>query len=136
MKLTNDKHFKTHEEVHEGAFNYFQEFLSDQRVNTLPNLSNIITVEIMESENEAIVTPPTKENLEKVLKTIPKDSSSRPDGFGSKFYIVCSDFIKKDISEAAIGFFNGATILRFFSSSFIVLMPKVKDPIALRNLGL
>lgn len=40
---------------------------------------------------------------------------------------MCWDFIKEVLMEAAIFFFTGANLPRFFSTSYIVLIPKVKN---------
>lgn len=36
------------------------------------------------------------------------------------------DFIKEDLLEAASAFFKGVELSRYFTTSFIVLIPKVK----------
>lgn len=48
----------------------------------------------MDGKNEALTRPPKQEELEKAIKTIPKDSSPGPDGFGFGFYFSCWDIIK------------------------------------------
>lgn len=72
--------------------------------------------------------PPTLEELETAVKVIPRESSTGPDGFGSRFFLACWDFIKQDLLEAAKEFFIGACLPRFFTSSYIVLILKVQDP--------
>lgn len=66
--------------------------------------------------------------VKQAVFSIPKNSSSSPDGFGLEFYMSCWDIIKEDVVEAARDLFRGAPLSRFYSSSFIVLISKVSEP--------
>lgn len=61
------------------------------------------------------------------FNSISDDSRPGLDGFGSGFYM-CWEFIKEDLLEATKYFFSGGMLPRFYTSSFIILIPKVKDP--------
>lgn len=71
---------------------------------------------------------PSDEEVKQAVFSIPKESSPGPNGFGSEFYISCWDIVKHDVIEAARDFFRGTPLTRFYSSSFIVLFPKVPNP--------
>lgn len=64
----------------------------------------------------------------KALCSIPIDSSPVPNGFGSSFYISCWDFVEDDLLEVATNFFQWGPLPRFFSSFYMVLIPKFKEP--------
>lgn len=61
-----------------------------------------------------------------VLIFIAKDSSPRPNGFGSEFYKTCWNFVKENLLEAVKEFFSKVSLLRFFTSSYFFLIPKIK----------
>ncbi|KAJ0074622.1 hypothetical protein Patl1_37562 [Pistacia atlantica] len=61
------------------------------------------------------------------LKSISRESSPGPDGFGSGFYLCCWDLIKEDVIDAAKDFFLGSTLPRFYTASYLVFIPKVEE---------
>ncbi|XP_042980145.1 uncharacterized protein LOC122310315 [Carya illinoinensis] len=61
--------------------------------------------------------------------------SPGPDGFGSEFYMHCWPIVKWDVLEAARDFFQGTPLPRFYSASYIVLIPKMQDPHNFDKLG-
>lgn len=86
-----------------------------------------MSAEIIDEENLNITKGPSEVKLKMALHSIPKDRSPSPDGFGSNFYIACWEFIKDDLMEAIAKFIKGPSLPRFFSTSFIVLIPKVAN---------
>lgn len=70
---------------------------------------------------------PTEIEVKDAIFSILKQSSSGPNDFGSKFYTSCWDVIKDHVVEATRDLFKGLVLPRFYSSSFIVLLPKVPD---------
>lgn len=75
--------------------------------------------------NDSIAKEPIEMELKMAHNSIPIDSSLVPDGFGSGLYIACWEFIKEDLLEAAKEFFSGGMLPRYYTSSYIVLIPKV-----------
>lgn len=61
------------------------------------------------------------------MNYIPKESALGPDEFGSTFYLHCWKFIKEDVVKVAVDFFLGTHLPRFYTSSYIVLIPKVEE---------
>lgn len=59
---------------------------------------------VSEDENEGLCQDPRKEEVKEAVFSIPTQSSSGPDGFGSAFFISCWDIVKMDVVEAAKGF--------------------------------
>lgn len=72
-------------DIHEGAVQYFQAFLSRQTIKDVSDLSNLITVEVTTEENADLVQDPSKAKLKMILLSIWKDSNLGPDSFGSRF---------------------------------------------------
>lgn len=91
------------------------------------HLTDIISRDITDKENHMLGLEPTELEVKDVVFSIPKQSSSRSDGFRSEFYTSCWKVIKDGVVEAARDFFKGSALSRFYSFSFIVLIPKVFD---------
>lgn len=62
------------------------------------------------------------------------DSSPGSNGFSSAFYRNWWEIIKDNVVEAAAEFFAGKAMPRFYSSSYIVLIPKMENPTGFYNL--
>lgn len=72
-------------DIHKGAIQYFQAFLSSQTKKDVSDLSNLITVEVTVEENADLVRDRSKAKLKMILLSIWKDSNLGPDNFGSRF---------------------------------------------------
>lgn len=71
---------------------------------------------------------PSIQEVKEAMFSIPIDSSPGPDGFGSGFYQSCWDIVELDVVAAVRDFFWGSPLPRFYSASYIVLIPKVPNP--------
>ena len=91
-------------------------------------LTDLIHPLISAKDNVQLCGAPTVEKVRAAVFSIPKHSSSGPDGFGFGLYMACWEIVKDDVVEATREFFNGASLPRFYSSSYIVLIPNVSDP--------
>ncbi|KAK0593001.1 hypothetical protein LWI29_028893 [Acer saccharum] len=116
------------EEVHLGAAQYFRKFLTTSVDVEQGNLASILDHVITEDDNNMLCLEPSEMEVKEAMASIPRQSSPGLDGFGSDFYMHCWDFIKEDVVEAARDFFRGSPLPMFYSSSFIVLIPKVPNP--------
>ncbi|TXG69366.1 hypothetical protein EZV62_004301 [Acer yangbiense] len=103
-------------------------FLSESSEVETCDISGLIQRQISNDDNDFLCSIPTEEEVKRAMFSIPKDSSPGPDGFGSEFYMSCWDIVKDDVMDAAVDFFQGTLLSRFYSSSFIVLIPKVDNP--------
>ncbi|KAF5454362.1 hypothetical protein F2P56_024034 [Juglans regia] len=128
MSLPDGVELRTVEEVHLGAVKYFEEFLNGIDTSQPVDLSSIVSKIISNDENEAICKAQMGEEVQEALLTIPRNSSPGPDNLGSAFFISCWDIVKEGVVEAACDFILGNTLPRYYSSSFIVLIPKIARP--------
>lgn len=108
--------------------NYFTQVLFDDHDGDTPNLRYLFSSIITDEDNAKLLAPPSEEELKVVEQSSPTDSAPKPDGFGSGLYLTSWAFIKEDLIEAVMGFFTGATLSRFLTASYIVLIPKVENP--------
>lgn len=106
---------------------FFQQIISKYWERKTLDLSNLISKEITIEKNENIVWVPIELELSTTLKTISSSSSLGLDGFRSIFYISCWDIVKNDLLEVARDFFIGYKFPKFYTSFYIVLIPKVKN---------
>nr|XP_027101056.1 uncharacterized protein LOC113720378 [Coffea arabica] len=84
---------------------------------TLPQLS--------EEDNGMLSALPELAELREVVFGLEADSAPGPDGFGAGFYQDCWECIKMDLLEAVKAFFQGMGLPRSFTSTSIVLLPKI-----------
>ncbi|KAK0580059.1 hypothetical protein LWI29_035797 [Acer saccharum] len=105
-----------------------QNFLSESSEVEACDISGLIQRQLSNDDNDFLCSIPTEEEVKRAVFSIPMDSSPGPDGFGSEFYMSCWDIVKDDVMDAAVDFFQGTPLSRFYSSSFIVLIPKVDNP--------
>lgn len=101
MRLENGTSLATPEEIHMGAVQHFQNFLTEVCDTKEPDLDDLINVEITDEENEILILRTSKLDLKKVLESIPKHCSLSLDAFGSKIFMACWNFIKEDLHAGA-----------------------------------
>ncbi|XP_040987651.1 uncharacterized protein LOC121235368 [Juglans microcarpa x Juglans regia] len=133
MKMSDGRVLSSPEAIHEEACVYFEEFLKANQSSSLPNLADLISGDVSEEENKIFRSPPLMDEVKNALFSIPKDSSSGSDGFGSGFYQHCWSLVKEDVFEAITDFFSGTELLRFYTASYIVLLPKIQNPTSFGN---
>ena len=83
---------------------------------------------VTDADNAALSRFPTLEEVHEVVNQMDHSSAPGPDGFNGKFYSTCWDIIGQDLHQAVLSFFNGREIPKAWSSTAIVLLPKVKNP--------
>jgi hypothetical protein len=62
---------------------------------------------VQEHDLHQIKETVTKEDIDRVIKTLPLDKAPGPDGFNGFFFKKCWPIIKEDIYELCLDFFNG-----------------------------
>ncbi|XP_035548696.1 uncharacterized protein LOC118349203 [Juglans regia] len=125
MRLPNGLMLKSPQEIHDGVVHYFREFLGQSSRVVLPELSDYVSIVISDDDNLRLCSVPTEEEVKQAVFSIPIESSPRPDGFGSGFYRACWDIVSLEVVEAVQEFFRGIPLPRFYTASFVVLIPKM-----------
>ncbi|XP_040994317.1 uncharacterized protein LOC121240856 [Juglans microcarpa x Juglans regia] len=128
MRSSNGMVFNSPESLHQGAVDFFSTFLQGMPTRLLPDLSTLISPVISNSDNSRICSVPTVNEVFSALSSIPSNSDPRPNGFGLSFFKSCWEVVKKDVLEAMSEFFVSKQLPRFFTASFLVLIPKVDNP--------
>lgn len=94
----------------------------------MPDLNHLFTPIIHENDVSRVREEASEKGFFKALSSsIAADSNPRPDGFGSAFYSACRHIIKEDVMDAVNEFYKDEVFSRFYSSLFIVLIPKIKN---------
>ena len=70
----------------------------------------------------------TNEEIEHVVKNLPNEKSSGPDGFNNEFMKACWDIIGPDCKQLVNDFFEVKVNLESINSSYITLIPKISSP--------
>jgi hypothetical protein len=78
---------------------------------------------------ENLVNPFTKEEIDNIITNLPLSKSLGPDGFNSDFMKKCWRVISPDFYKLCEGFYDNSICLRSINRSYIVLIPKVDNPL-------
>lgn len=116
MNLPDGSVLGSLEQVHEGAVQYFEEFLSHEDAGELPNLDELLQLAVSESMMCKMREVPTEKEIYEAFLSIRVDSSPGPNGFSSAFYVSCWNIIKEDVKEAVKEFYSGQALPRFYTS--------------------
>ncbi|KAI9170044.1 hypothetical protein LWI28_021597 [Acer negundo] len=79
--LSNERVLENAEAVHQGATNYFHDFLIGRTGVETADLSSLINPTISEDENKMLCIVPSEEEVKDAISSIPKHISPSPDGF-------------------------------------------------------
>ncbi|XP_035544570.1 uncharacterized protein LOC108988642 [Juglans regia] len=128
MFLVDGTHINSPVKIHQAAVDYFKEFLGHHNSCDMSDLNHLISPVISNEENLMLCKDHSIDDIKDALFSIPIDSSSGPNGFGSGFFRTCWEFVKEDLLEATLEFFHSHHLPRYFTASYIVLIPKVDKP--------
>nr|XP_027103123.1 uncharacterized protein LOC113724413 [Coffea arabica] len=81
--------------------------------------------QVSPADNDMLSALPDMAELKGVVFALDIDSAPGPDGFGAGFYQACWDIIQCDLLEAVQAFFQGMRLPRSFTSTSIILLPKI-----------
>jgi hypothetical protein len=86
---------------------------------------------IQEEDRDSLGAPFSAKEIDEVVKSLPNDTSPRPDGFNNEFFKNYLSVIGSDVKTLIQDFFDGKVTLESINSSFITLIPKVVNPCTL-----
>lgn len=105
---------------------YKQRMGTSEDPNMLFNLNDMISDTVDLSH---LADPFTRYEIDRIVKEMPSDKASGPDGFNAKFLKTCWHIIKEDFYQLFDDFYNGQISLLAINSSFITLIPKINNPV-------
>lgn len=112
-------------------WNTFKERLghSDEPVMHF-NLQDLITPS---EDIDWMDEPFQQQEIDEIVKRLPLDKSPGPDGFNGEFFRKCWAIIKQDFYALYQAFFRDELNLQTINSSFISLIPKKTNPLAVND---
>lgn len=92
-----------------------------ENIDIPPDLLNLIQPH---TGLDFLEEPFSQQEVDDVIKDLPSNKSSGPDGFNTDFIKKCWPIIKKDFYDLCEQFHKGELCLQSINSSFISLIPK------------
>lgn len=135
--LQNDDKVKITDHDGKSAilWNAFKQRLGMTEETTMHfDLRDILHQQLDHALFESLETPFIDQEINDVVKELPNDKSSGPDGFNNEFYKACWGIIGSDIRQLVHDFHAGNINLESINSSYITLIPKVDCPISPNDL--
>ncbi|PKU82102.1 Putative ribonuclease H protein [Dendrobium catenatum] len=83
---------------------------------------------ICEADNNKLCQTLSEDEILRVIKDLNSNAVAGLDGFTTKFFQVNWEIIKEDVINAVADFFAGNPYPKFFSFTYIVLIPKIDGP--------
>ena len=77
---------------------------------------------------EALTEPFLHEEIDNIIKHMPKDKAPGPDGFNGLFMKKCWPIIKEDFYSLCQDFYSKNLNLEGINTSYIILVPKITNP--------
>ncbi|CAO2167262.1 unnamed protein product [Urochloa humidicola] len=125
---------RTVSEHFEKAALLWEEYKNRMGHTTNPQmLYNLDTLVQHQDNLQHLSQPFSKDDIDKVVKTMPSDKAPGPDGFNGCFIKSCWEIIKEDVYDLCMDFFNHRIDLQSINTSFITLVPKVNNPTTMND---
>lgn len=116
------------------AINYFKLYLNGDHESQGEELLQHIPRFLSREDRDLLDQFPTIEEIKGDVEEIDGNSSAGPDRFNEFFYKTCWDILKHDFYDATSELFACFNLLRAWTSTLIVPMPKVENPTELKHL--
>jgi hypothetical protein len=82
-----------------------------------------------EGKRNALEAPFNDKEIKDVVKDLPNDKSTGPDGFNNEIYKNCWQIIGDDVKALTKKIHNGNILPESRNSSYITLIPKIDSPL-------
>jgi len=125
------------EEIKVEAERFFREFLqlipNDYAGVTESELETLMTFRCSEEDKGMLTTEVTKEEIKRVVFSVPKDKSLGPDGYTTEFYKATWDIIGEEFVLAIKSFFEKGFLPKGVNSTILALIPKKLEEIEMKD---
>lgn len=93
-----------------------------------PTLSGLSFPQLSADDNSILTAPFTAEEIKSVIFNSDGNKSPGPDGFNFLFFKSCWGIIHRDVIAFVNEFHHNAQLPKAITSSFLALIPKIKNP--------
>ena len=104
------------------------DIMSSPTTTQVDKLLDSIPKMITPQDNDMLMEPFTIQEIHKVVFSFPLDKALGPDGFMTLFYQSCWDIIGCDVLAAVEEYRSSKSMLKYFNTTNISIIPKIKDP--------
>nr|XP_033513005.1 uncharacterized protein LOC117277715 [Nicotiana tomentosiformis] len=122
------------DKVTKAAVKYYRKHfnlnLTEGNNNILECIPQIITAH----DNTLLTKMPDEEEIKQVVFSMSKDSSPGPDRYNGMFFQTCWNIIKIDITDFVKEFFSSKSSTKFYTHTYLALIPKVDSPTSFADL--
>ncbi|XP_071918896.1 uncharacterized protein [Coffea arabica] len=127
IKKSNAVWVDTDDDISTEATEYFNNLFTGS-LESSSDMLHLIPPMVSGEDNKRLEAVPTIKEVYEVVKLMDGKSAAGPDGFTGKFFTFAWEVIGQDVYNAVLSFFCGADLLRFITSTSIVLIPKKPNP--------
>lgn len=120
--------------IPKGITDYYQSLFSSQVTAEDSALLDLIPSIITSEHNSMLLAPPSIEEVREVVFGLSADCAPEPDDFSGHFFRACWEIVCNDVHAAVLEFFRRPSFPRAYTSTFLVLLPKVTHAKAILNL--
>lgn len=108
-----------------AAYAHFKDIFPGEEKRVNDEVLNCIPRMVTADQYQMLQAMPTIDELKQVVFSMNPNSAASPDGMNEKKFQVCWDIIKLDLLVVVQSFFCGYILPKFFSHTYLVLLPKV-----------
>jgi hypothetical protein len=120
--------WETQAEIGSAFETYFKVLFSSGGMVEIEDCLGSVEGRISEEMNESLVRPFVEEEVRLALFQMAPMKAPGPDGFNEGFFQKNWDVVGPEVCKAVLFSLNNATISNDLNSTFIALIPKVKNP--------
>jgi ribonuclease HI len=114
--------------------NHYRKLFSSCAGQNIEEVLQAVESKVSSSMNEALLKPFTGEEVEKALEGIGDLKAPGPDGVPSIFYKSFWGLVGDQVKKEVLAVLNGEPFQQGWNDSVIVLIPKVKKPVMMKDL--
>nr|XP_027120329.1 uncharacterized protein LOC113737276 [Coffea arabica] len=111
--------------IRQSAVDFYSSLFASERHGWHSPVLPFSVPQLAPADNDMLAALPDMAELKGVVFALDADSAPGPDDFGAGFYQACWDIIQSDLLEAVQAFFQGMRLPRSFTSTSILLLPKI-----------
>ncbi|KAH0726077.1 hypothetical protein KY284_001942 [Solanum tuberosum] len=128
IKDNNGNRLEGNKDVGEADVKYYKNLFTAENVTEDQTVLEVVRRSINNNDNADLNAIPTLREIKDSVYSIDSDSAAGPDGLNGKFYQTAWSIIAEDLYKAVVYFFQGANLPKFFTHTYVVLLPKVEAP--------